>query len=186
MRTTFLAAAGVCLAVAALAALGALDAWSWRDAASRPDGRPPSALLPGDPVGRVVELEDDLAYRRAVSELAVAERLPTGFDNGERRARALARVVGELGTAAASDDPRLASRANDLLGVLVLRDGALPVALARFEAAVRGDPQNTNAKRNLETVLRALAAVDIRLGPMAGAGPQGRRGAGSSPPGTGY
>jgi hypothetical protein len=57
-----------------------------------------------------------------------------------------------------------------------------------FEAAVRRDPANLDAKYNLELLLRRTRATATREGPGNGSGAlgQGRRGAGSGTPGRGY
>ena len=185
MRARLLATAA-CLVVAAVAALGAADAGRWRDAVDDVRGREPVAKLPGDPVGRVAAIEDDLAYRRALRNFVVAEHVPWGFDNGELRATVRTRAAGALATVAENGEPRLASRANDLLGVLAATDGAVDTARDRFQAAILADPTNVNAKRNLETLLRVLDPFARRPGPVSGSGPRGGRGAGSSAPGTGY
>ena len=181
-----LVAAAACVALAAVAVVGALDARSWRDAARRDDGRVPATRLPADPVGRALGLEDDLAYRRALRAFAAAPPATRGFDNGEAAARAVARATAAVAVAAESGDPRLVSRANDLLGVLAVRSGAVDAALGRFQDAIHADAQNVNAKRNLETLVRILVDFGIRSGATAGSGPRGGRGAGASPAGTGY
>jgi hypothetical protein len=181
-----LVAAAACVALAAVAAVGALDARSWRDAARRDDGRVPATRLPADPVGRALGLEDDLAYRRALRAFAAAPRATRGFYNGEAAARAVARATAGVAVAAESGDPRLVSRANDLLGVLAVRSGAVDAALGRFQDAIHADAENVNAKRNLETLVRILVDFGIRSGATAGSGPRGGRGAGASLPGTGY
>ena len=183
-----LVAAAACVALAAVAVVGALDARSWRDAARRDDGRVPATRLPADPVGRALGLEDDLAYRRALRAFAAAPalRAPRGFDNGEAAARAVARATAVVAVAAESGDPRLVSRANDLLGVLAVRSFAVDAALGRFQDAIHADAQNVNAKRNLERLVRILVDFGIRSGATAGSGPRGGRGAGASPAGTGY
>jgi len=167
-----LVAAAACVALAAVAVVGALDARSWRDAARRDDGRVPATRLPADPVGRALGLEDDLAYRRALRAFAAA--------------RAGARATAVVAVAAESGDPRLVSRANDLLGVLAVRSGAVDAALGRFQDAIHADAQNVNAKRNLETLVRILVDFGIRSGATVGSGSRGGRGAGASLPGTGY
>lgn len=181
-----LIAAAACVTLAAVAVVGALDARSWRDAARRDDGRVPATRLPADPVGRALGLEDDLAYRRALRAFAAAPRPTRRFDNGESAARAVARATAAVAVAAESGDPRLVSRANDLLGLLAVRSGAVDAALGRFQDAIHADAQNVNAKRNLETLVRILVDFGIRSGATAGSGPRGGPGAGASLPGTGY
>jgi len=180
-----LAATALCLALATVAALGVADARSWRDAAGRQDGRSPDIRLPEDPVGGFLGLEDDLAFRRAVRAFTAAEYIPFGLDANDSRASARARAAGALAAVTESAEPRLASRANDLLGVLAATEGSVDVALGRFQAAIVADPTNVNAKRNLEMLLRILVVAPIRV-PPGGRGPGGLRGTGSSPPGTGY
>ena len=180
-----LVATALCVALAVVAALGAADARSWRDAADRADGRIPATRLLDDPVGQFLGLDDDLAFRRAVRAFAAAEYIPFGLDGNESRASARARAAGSLAAVAESGTPGLASRANDLLGVLAATDGSVDAALGRFQSAIVADPTNVNAKRNLEKLLRILVVVGIRI-PPGGRAPGGLGGAGSSPPGTGY
>jgi hypothetical protein len=180
-----LVGAALCLVLASVAAFAAADARSWRDAAGRADGRSPATRIPGDPVGGFLALDDELAFRRAVRAYVAAEYIPFGVDENDSRAAARARAAGELAAVAERSEPRLASRAHDLLGVSAANDFSVDQALERFRSAIVADPTNVNAKRNLETLLRAIAAV-VRIVPPGGFGPGGRRGAGFSPPGTGY
>ncbi len=180
-----LVATALCLALAAVAALGAADARSWRDAADRDDGQSPTTRLPDDPVGGFLGLDDDLAFRRAIRALTAAEYIPSGPNESDSRASARARAAGSLAAVAENGAPRLASRAHDLLGVLAAAEGSVDGALSRFQSAIVADPTNVNAKRNLEKLLRILVVVDIRI-PPGGRAPGGPGGAGSSPPGTGY
>ena len=180
-----LVASALCLVLAAVAALAAADARSWRDAAGRADGRSPATRVPGDPVGGFLALDDDLAFRRAVRAYIAAEYIPFGVNDNDSWAAARARSAAALAVVAERSEPRLASRAHDLLGVLAANDFSVDQALERFRSAIVADPTNVNAKRNLETLLRAIAAVGVRI-PPGGFGPGGRRGTGFSPPGTGY
>ena len=185
MRATLVAVA-LCVVLGVVAALGAVDAQSWREAAGRRGGQSPGARLPRDPVGQFLGLDDDLAFRRAVRAYAAAEYIPFGPNVDDSRASARARAAGALAVVAERGEPRLASRANDLLGVLAATNGAVDLALARFQAAILADPTNVNAKRNLERLLRVLVFFGYRIPPPGGRGPGGLGGAGFSPPGTGY
>jgi hypothetical protein len=199
------AVAALLVALAAVLAVAAHDVLSWRSAIARGDARlgsrPASAswsaasLLPGDPVRRVLALDDDLALRRAVRAFRTAESTPRGFDNGvtQTRVRSAAEIV--LSDLAAHGSPARASQAGDLLGVLVARGGRVTGgvsaddrARAAFEAAIRRDPANVDAKYNLELLLRRTRATGTRQGPGNGSGAhgRGRRGAGSGTPGRGY
>ena len=185
MRATLVAVL-LCVVAGVAAALVAADARSWRDAAGRPDGRSPETRVPGDPVGRFVALDDDLAFRRAIRALAAAEYIPSGANEDDSRVAARARAAGALAVVAERGEPRLASRANDLLGVIAATNGIVDVALGRFQAAIVADPTNVNAKRNLEKLLRLLVVIPFRIRPPGALGPGGGAGAGFSPPGTGY
>ena len=98
-------------------------------------------------------------------------------------------------TTAAGPNAAAGSQAGNLLGVLV--DGAGRVAGGvtadaraqdAFTAAVRRDTSNTDAKYNLELLLRRTKATSTRHGAGTGAGSRGRgrRGAGAGTPGRGY
>jgi hypothetical protein len=195
----------VLLFLAVVLAFAAHDALSWRSAFGRGDARlasrPASAqwraspLLPGDPTRALLALGDDLALRRAVRAFLVAEVTPRGYDNGvtQTRVRSGAEIV--LSDLAAHGSPAQASQAGNLLGVLVARAGGVTGgvtaddrARAAFEAAIRRDPANVEAKYNLELLLRRTKATSTRQGPGSGSGAlgHGRRGAGAGTPGRGY
>jgi hypothetical protein len=197
----WLAAASATTAVAAAAAaLATHDVHAWRDALTRGDelyARAPERAawsagtwLPGDPAGRALGAPEDVDLRRAVRLFVLASRTPRGFDAGETRARKRSAAEAALTAVAAAASPVAASQANDLLGVLeALGPGAQDeLAVASFQAAVRADPANVDAKTNLELALRRLRATGVRHGPGTGSGPRagGRRGAGSGTPGSGY
>jgi hypothetical protein len=199
-----LGGAAAALVLAALALLLARDVRAWNDGLARGDrtyaDTPRSATweastsLSGDPARRLVGIDDDLALRRAVRAFAVAEATGRGFDNGVSRATARSAAEGALADVAATGSPRQASQANDLLGVLLAGGGRFAVSgpedrqRAAFEAAVRADPTNADAKYNLELLLRRDRPTGTREGPGRGSGSRGggRRGAGSGTPGRGY
>jgi hypothetical protein len=198
-------AVAVLVLLAAVLGIAAHDALSWRSALSRGDARlasghagaqwRASTLLPSDPTKSLLALGDDLALRRAVRAFLVAEATPRGFDNGvtQTRVRSAAEIF--LSDLAARGPAAKASQAGDLLGVLVVKAGQVvggvtadDRARAAFEAAVRRDPSNLDAKYNLELLLRRTKATTTRQGPGSGAGAlaHGRRGAGAGTPGRGY
>ena len=195
----------VALAVGAVvAALAALDVRAWDRAIARDDARfadTPAAVrwdggarLPGDPARAVLGLDDDLALRRAVQAYRAIAAVPRGVDNGALRGRARASAQLLLAEVAASGSRAQASQADDLLGTLAAsggRVGGVPAeerARAAFEAAVRADPTNADAKYNLELLVRRLESRGAREQPGAGSGSgaRGRRGAGAGTPGQGY
>jgi hypothetical protein len=195
----------VLVLLAIVLALAAHDALSWRSTLHRGDARlasrPASAqwrastLLPGDPTRSLLTLDDDLALRGAVRAFLVAEATPRGFDNGVNQTSVRSRAEILLSDLAAQGSPANASQAGDLLGVLVAKAGRVTGgvtaddrARAAFEAAVRRDPSNVDAKYNLELLLRRTKATTTRQGPGSGSGAlaHGRRGAGAGTPGRGY
>ena len=87
-------------------------------------------------------------------------------------------------TVAAAGSPTQSAQANDLLGVLVVggrRAGADAQAIAAFQAAVRADPSNADAKYNLELALRRALPTGVRRGPGTGAARAGPGAAGPGP-----
>jgi len=91
----------------------------------------------------------------------------------------------------------IASEADNLLGILAFADSTqtgpaapAPVdqSVADFQAAVRLEPGNVDAKFNLELLLHQLLARGIRPGSNSSAGgpAKGHRGAGGGLPGRGY
>jgi hypothetical protein len=197
--------APLALLLAAGALLLARDVRSWHDALDRGDatfattpraaGWTASSLLPSDPARRMLGIDDDLAIRRAIRAFVVARATSRGFDNGVARAAALAAAEHALSDVSSSGTPTQASQASDLLGVLLAPTGRVsgssaPEEAARtaFEAAIRADPSNVDAKYNLELLLRRELPAGVREGPGGGSGSRGsgRRGAGSGTPGRGY
>jgi hypothetical protein len=194
-------AAVAAAAAAACAAVIAHDARSWHEALASGDElytRSPARAhwspwtwLPGDPAGRAVDASQDVELRRAVQLFVLAVHARRGFDNGESRARVRSAAEAALTAIAADAPPAAASQANDLLGVLEALGPAATadeLAVASFQAAVRADPSNVDARLNLELALRRQRTTSIRRGPGNGSGPRGsgRRGAGSGTPGRGY
>jgi hypothetical protein len=206
-RLRFALAAGTSALAAAtlLLALAAHDAASWRSALIAGDGefrQNPSAArwrsdtwLPGDRVRAALGLGDSLELRRAVRLFVVARQTGVGFDNGATRDRVRSGAEVALSDAATRGSSSAAAQASNLLGVLVAAGGKVAGgvtaddrARSAFEAAVRRDPANTDAKYNLELILRRTAARAARQGQGNGTGSRGRgrRGAGAGTPGRGY
>jgi hypothetical protein len=195
-----LAAVGL-VGVAVVAALLALDVHAWGSGLDRGDARyarapqaarwTASTLLPGDPAGSLLEVEDDLSARDALRLARIAFATPRGFDNGHQQAETRARAEVALSDVAASGTPAQASQAGNLLGVLIESAGdqaADDRAQAAFDGAIRALPANEDAKYNLELLLRRQRVVGTREGQSKGSGARGasRRGAGAGTPGQGY
>jgi hypothetical protein len=198
-------ACALLLAAAVLAGLAA-DVLGWRDAIRRGDrelARAPAAatwnastLLPADPARDLLGLDLPLRFRAAEQAFVAVRAAGQGFDNGLSETRNRGEVEAELAQLARSDDHVLASQADNLLGILAFADSSqtgasapapIDQSVADFQAAVRLDPGNADAKFNLELLLRQLVARGVRRGPGSGAGAtHGHRGAGGGVPGRGY
>jgi hypothetical protein len=197
------AIAGVLVAACALAL--AHDVRSWSEAMDRGDARfeshPEAARwraktwLPGDPARRLLGLDDDVRARRAEQAFRVALAAPEGFDNGADRARLRGAAELLLADVVGSGTDAQASRAGNLLGILVAdttaqADAAVAERQAAdtFQAAIRASSANVDAKYNLELLLRRIRVVGTREGPGSGSGTRGdsRQGAGAGTPGSGY
>lgn len=199
-----LPAAAVGIAVAAFLVVFALDIRGWSEAVERGDrdhARSRGASwqadprLPGDPAGALLGVDRPLLVRRAIAAFVVADRARRGFDNGVRRTELRSAAAVLLTDVASGGRPTDAAQADVLLGVLAAdgqraASGETPDERSRnlFEAAVRLDSRSTDAKFDLELIVRRMRAVGSRSGAGEGSGPRGggRRGAGSGTPGRGY
>jgi hypothetical protein len=200
------AAAVAMLAVAVAALLLAADVGSWQTAIQAGDTRfvqapgaaswTASTTLPFRLGERVLGLSDQLAFRNAAQSFVSVQAAGQGLDNGysEGQARdALETVL--VGLTQGSDRLR-DSEAENLLGILAFVDSEhtgpntpAPVerSVADFQAAVQLDPENEDAKFNLELVLRRLLAQGVRPGSSnAGGAAKGHKGAAGGTPGRGY
>jgi hypothetical protein len=186
-----LSLAALALGVVALALAHDVRAWD----RAIDDGRAGSTWLPGDPASDLLALDDDLALRRGERAFALAVATPGGFDPGAMRAQR--RAAAELALSEAVDlgSAREASRAGNLLGILAatVDDFADPGPAERgaaliFDAAIRADTSNVDAKYNLELLFRRIVVVGTQEGPSYGSGNLGdsRAGAGAGTPGSGY
>ncbi len=203
------ASAAVCLAVSAGSFLLAADIAGWRRALREGDVRylhdpgraglwRPAQRLPGSPAARLLGVGDDVAFRRALQAARLALPGQGVLSDPQvllRRDRAQEMLQA---VAYSDDDPGRRSRALGLLGVLELaaaltevrdRSSLLRQAVASFQAAIALDPENDEAKVNLELALqrgRGLQAAEGAGGPNPSPGGRGAKGAGAGTPGSGY
>jgi hypothetical protein len=207
MRAGRLVLAALLVVLAALAALLAADLRAWPDALRSGDARygvspqaarwHASTVLPAGVARGLLGVGDDVAARRAIRLFRLAYRAHGTLDTQLQLQGVRAQAELALSDLARSRDPVRAAQASDLLGVLAFGDlasggGANPDqadrAVSSFVNAIRLNPADEAAKVNLELVLRLFRAHGIRTGATTGAGThgQGRRGAGTGIPGSGY
>ena len=163
--------------------------------------------LPSSLTRRLLGINDDLVFRRTMMRAIQANsHFQTTATQKERAIveTALARIARD------DSDKTRASRAADYLGVLLYTDPPSPdqaanayqdpsqsgpsnqltpeqKAMQQFLTAVRLDPNNDNAQRNLERMLRQPLPPPHQGSPQAGGGERfGHKGSGARPPGHGY
>jgi hypothetical protein len=196
----------VLLALAAISALVARDAAAIRHGMERGD-LAFEALPAAERLWRfdtklpfaeeALGIEDDLVYRRALRTFAVDDRRaqdPYDFSRPAFRAEAQATLVSAEG---AGLTPAQRSKLATLAGVLAFDEAVNdPVngpnlvrqSLAHFQRAVRVDPTNTEAKYDLEFVLRVLSpeAERLRIRQNIPAFAAGRSAPGAAPARSGH
>ena len=200
-----LAAGTACLLIAALAAALARDVWhadkALRDGDARaeatavaPQTWEAAQSLPFGLAEQVLGIDDDLAYRDLVTQASALARRPA---RSPEQARARAPIEARLRLVEEGDpDPRRAAQAALLLGVLVYSDPEDPLrrvqtpsekAVGHFRTAVQLEPDNDEAKRNLELMLQQERTQTPRGQSARGGGEQPAGGAaGLAPAGRGY
>jgi hypothetical protein len=205
-RSVPLLAGLVCLGVAAVLVLLALDARAWQHRVTRDDlrfralhshaglWRSPT-VLPGDPARLVLGAQDAIGYRRALQLFwfsRVGTDPNTRLDLPTIRAEAEDQLQ-QLSIGARTGAER--SNAANLLGVLTVttpssEGSTMKQTLRRaadyFGQAIGLDPANYAAKLNLELVLRLQHPGKSRFGRDARAGFGFGRGHGATVIGSGY
>jgi len=207
-RVVLLGGAVACLALAVILTLLATDVARWRHALRVDDTRyqdvpgagdlwNPAALVPLGAARAMLGVDDDLAFRRAVRAVRLSRLEDTEIPDAKlalQRADAQARLEA---IGAGDEDSARRSRAKTLLGVLHLatpvadaeeQAAALKAAVVNLQEAIALDPDNSEAKYNLEF---ALAQRRGGLSASGGAtpnpsGPGSTRGAATGTPGSGY
>jgi hypothetical protein len=196
------------VAAAALLILFAIDTRAWQTSVKRDDIRfralpshanlwKPSTILPFDPAGRVLGTSDTMAWRRALQSFwltHIGQNPDATIDLPRIEAQAqeqFSQLMSSGKTAAER------SNAANLLGVLVITTPVtagsqtqqlqvLKQSIQYFTDAVELDQNNTEAKENLELVLRVTRPGKGPIGQDSHAGFGFGRGHGSTPIGTGF
>lgn len=208
-RATLAVAAALCFVLAAASLLLAHDVRRWQEAMPAGDVRyrvspeasdswQPDTLLPFGAARKLLDVGDDVGFRLALRSFRLARLDDTTVSDPEI---ALLRNAAEARLEAittGSGDRRRRSRAAGLLGALGLARVAtetqdrLPLiesTIASLQLAITLDPENDEAKFNLEVALqrsRGLQLTEASGGQNPTPGGAGSQGAGTGDPGTGY
>lgn len=202
------AAALVLVAGATLLVLFAVDTRTWQTSVRRDDIRfralpshanlwTPSTILPGDPAGRVLDTSDTMAWRRALQSFwltHIGANPQANVNLPLIRAQAQQQFLDLMDSGETAAER---SGAANLLGVLVITTPVaagsqsaqiqvLKQSIQYFTDAVELDPTNTDAKENLELVLRVTRPGKGPIGQDSHAGFGFGRGHGSTQTGNGY
>lgn len=138
---------------------------------------------------------DEVRLREGLRQYVDASTLHLRLDNAVSVESARARAQDALEPLSRDHDPRRASQALTLLGILAFEastaggsQGQVDTAISDFTDAVRNDPANGQAAYDLELLLRLTGAHGSRVGQAqeSGFGRAGHRGAGGGQPGSGY
>jgi hypothetical protein len=151
-------------------------------------------FLPEDASARLLDIEDDLEYRKTILLYARTDPRRVQITTPEQEALR-GQVVVELTLRSRNEpDPERRSQLLNLHGALTMgryssdpreRDANLISAIDSFRTAIRLDPDNDDAKINLEFALRAAAPGQLSgQNPERGAARGERAGAGRA--GGGY
>lgn len=155
-------------------------------------------FIPWSPAERLLELDDDLAYRKTIWLFRRVQPGKVNIAGADQpllealRGKAVLEVADQ---ARQDDDPQRRAQLLNLNGVFTFsrysqfsafdKERLLREAVGAFRNAVRLDPANADARANLELALRAAKGVGLSgEDPDAGASRGQRSGAGRS--GSGY
>jgi len=152
-------------------------------------------FLPRSAGVRALGLEDDLAYRRAVAIFVTAA--PARGSRAGPQVEA-ARGQATLALTRTSEDEHDARRRSQLLNFLGLiplargledpqeRSQVLRAASGTFQSAIEVDPENADAKWNLEAVLRDANTGGLPPNAPSGEADRGQRSSPGGAVGAGY
>jgi hypothetical protein len=207
-RHRWLVLSVVCAGAAVVFSLLAADVSSWRSTVARDDLRfralpthralwTPPVTLPGGAASKLIGTSSTVEWRRAMQYFwyaRIGSNPEVKMDTPTLRAAAQDRLLAELAGAPTASQR---SDAANLLGVLVVTTPAsgndqdaiaqiLKRAATYFQQSIQIDPENLDAKQNLELVLRVTRPGKGHLGRDARSGYGFGRGQGATEVGTGY
>ena len=213
-RELLLVLAAACLVLAVLLALVAVDVARLRTTLPADDvrftagaptsGWSPRKLAPLDAGERLLGVSDDVAFREMLRLLRSSRLLDYTVSDPVLAIRRTELAERLESIVVRDPDPVLRSRASSLLGVVSVvswnstptqgtqqqdRSELLLAAIASFEQAIALDPENDDAKYNLQLMLQrgeGLLPTEAAAGRNPSAGGKGSRGAGAGAPGSGY
>jgi hypothetical protein len=151
--------------------------------------------LPADLNERLLGLEDDLAYREISALYLRAEPGKVQYDGFPKLEELRAKAQFELARMSRDDSEAVRkSRLLTLDGVMTLdfrspssqeREAILRAAASAFRSAIELDPENADAKTNLELVLSVFGPIKFPPNAPSHGTDQGQM-SGQGSPGTGY
>jgi hypothetical protein len=193
------------LALAAFLIVLAADVLRWRGHIEEADFRVRSGntriwtadtRLPRDPAAQLLAVDDDVRFRRALQVFRLSNPRRPARNQHDLNLRLAA--DGQLADVAENHpSPSIRSRASMLRGLLALETARgeplraatnLRRALSELRNAIQLDDRNTDAKYDLELVMRLLRTVEEES-PGSDEGQRGGdegQGAGSSPSSSGF
>jgi hypothetical protein len=204
MTAIRVAAIAVLAALAVLVALLAADVRAWPLALDRGDAVYATApgraeWIPATRFGGLAETlvgtAGDVAARRALQDYRQVAGLQEQLNNALGVQTQQVAAINALARPADSADSQVAAQARTLLGILAFTESAegsgvsqTNTAIADFSDAIRVDPDDTEAKFDLELLLRLTAPHGHRRGTglANGFGRTGHLGASGGVPGSGY
>jgi hypothetical protein len=157
----------------------------------------PSQVLPLGTAKALLALADDVSYRQAVREFLRGQPRSDPFSDTDVIARRGHAEELLAGIVEGDQDPGRRSAAANLIGVLGFANAVLDASAAQtylssaadsFRTAISIDPENADAKYNLELALARLEAAERSGGspPPPDTASGSGAGAGTGRPGSGY
>lgn len=158
----------------------------------------PARVLPGGIADSLLGVEDDVLFRRALRATRLSHPETPGFSDPSYVVNRNDATAWLTDIVQGDDSDERRSAAANLLGVLSFSDAVadysnrgrlLASSASRFRQAIALDPENDEAKHNLELTLsrsRGLELAESGGGANPSPGGKGAKGAGAGEAGSGY